>query len=314
MVENILENQPGQRYNMGILGFSKKGQVTLNNHTVVPHRSGVNGCCFPPSPGRMRIHLLLIAALAALAGNSVAAGTDSTSKINQINLGDSLSKVSAANTAASALPDSGLSTPAASADSLAAPQASAPQAQKSPQEDLVNILPKSKNIRAYGWGEYKVGGRCLCCDNLLDGDCIIIHSTNRTEKQKIKQIVDGKTEADTGDKSTYFGDVMEREQDVPVKVIMAEITLKKMVDLWQVTVYTMVDSAKKKSYLTNCELGYYDQFDRLQWAGNYENKENADHITFKMNKPVYTKSILIKVKGGTNRITEVGMFCKTGKE
>jgi hypothetical protein len=181
-------------------------------------------------------------------------------------------------------------------------------------EGLTNIVSTQKNIRAYGWGEYKVGGRCLCCDNLLDGDCIIIHTTNRTDKIRIKQIVDGKTEADTNDKASYFGDVEERERPEPVNLLMAEISLKKMADIYKVIVYTMIDKGKKRSFLSNCELGYYDQFDRLQWAGKAENKGNDDHIAFEMEKPVFTKNILLKVKGGKNRITEVAIFGRNDKK
>jgi hypothetical protein len=170
------------------------------------------------------------------------------------------------------------------------------------------VLITDKTIRAYGWGEYKVMGRCLCCDNALDGDCILIQNTNRTERERIKQIVDGKFLADTNDKSTYFGDVMERERQVPASLIMVEITYKKIRDIYAVTVYTMIDKEKKKSFLSNCELGYYDQFDRLQWAGKAKCKWPDDRITFEMQKPILTKSILLKVKGGKSRITEVGLY------
>jgi hypothetical protein len=175
---------------------------------------------------------------------------------------------------------------------------------------LSNIVLTQKNIRAYGWGEYKVGGRCLCCDNLLDGDCIVIHTTNRTEKERINQIVDGKTAADTNDKSTYFGDIVERERSEPVSLLMAEISIKKRMDVYKVLVYTMVDKEKKKNYLSNCELGYYDQFDRLQWVGKAESKWFDDSIAFEMEKPVFTKSLLLKVRSGKNRITEVAIFGK----
>jgi len=72
---------------------------------------------------------------------------------------------------------------------------------------LTNIVLTDKKIRATGWGEYRVGGHCLCCDNIRDGDCITVLTTNRTDRIRIKQIVDGKIEADTSDKTTYFGDV-----------------------------------------------------------------------------------------------------------
>ena len=173
-----------------------------------------------------------------------------------------------------------------------------------------NLVGKDKTLRAYGWGEYKVGGRCLCCDNFLDGDCIVVHSTNRTERTRIKQIIDGKIIADTSDKSTYYGDVMEREKPEPVSIIMVEISYKKMKNIYAVVVYTMLEEEKKKNFLSNCELGYYDQFDRLQWAGKGESKWPEDHITFEMTKPIFTKSLLLKVKGGTSRITEVDIYGK----
>jgi hypothetical protein len=187
----------------------------------------------------------------------------------------------------------------------------------SPSEDrvsekktLTNIVLTDKSIRAYGWGEYKVGGRCLCCDNFLDGDCIVVHTTNRTERIRIKQVVDGKIEADTNDKSTYFGDVEQRERAEPVSLLMAEITCKKMQDIYKVTVFTMVDKEKNKNYLPECELGYYDRFERLQWVKKKESKGDDDHIAFEMEKPIFTNSILLKVRGGKSKITEVALFSK----
>jgi len=243
-------------------------------------------------------------------------------KINGIPRGDSLSPVSGADRKDSASKNAGaaedslsIKHDAVQGDSLSknrtATGGDSPSKKRGfDTAGLINIVVTQKNIRAYGWGEYKVGGRCLCCDNLLDGDCIIIHTTNRTEKERIQQIVDGKPQADTGDKATYFGDVVERERPEPVSLLMAEITLKKRVDVYKVAVYTMVDKEKKKNYLTNCELGYYDQFDRLQWAGKAESKWSDDFIAFDMEKPVFTKSILLKVKDGKNRITEVAIFTK----
>jgi hypothetical protein len=69
----------------------------------------------------------------------------------------------------------------------------------SENKEPANIVLTDKSIRAYGWGEYKVMGRCLCCDNALDGDCILVQNTNRTERERIKQIVDGKVIADTNE-------------------------------------------------------------------------------------------------------------------
>lgn len=175
---------------------------------------------------------------------------------------------------------------------------------------LSNIVTTTKGIRARGWGEYKVGGRCLCCDNLLDGDCIIVQNTNRTEAVKLKQVVDGIIDIDTSNTETYFGDVTERERPVSVNLLMVEVTLKKAQDIYGVIVYTMVDGKKQRNYLSNCELGYYDQFDRLQWVGKLENEKFDNHITFKMDKPFLSKTVMLRVKGGKNRITEVAIYCK----
>jgi len=182
------------------------------------------------------------------------------------------------------------------------------------KDDLINIVDGAKTIRAKGWGEYRVGGRCLCCDNMLDGDCIIVHSTNKTRKVQIKQIVDGNTRGDPNDKTTYFGDVEERDRPEYVLLIMAEIDLKEFHDIYRVTVYTMVDKKNNKSFLPNCELGYYDQFDRLKWVGKRENKKNEAHITFEMEWPIYTDEIFIKASGGRSRITEVAIFTRGKQE
>lgn len=181
---------------------------------------------------------------------------------------------------------------------------------KKKNREPVNIVLTDKSLRAYGWGEYRVMGRCICCDNSLDGDCILVQNTNRTNRRRIKQIIDGKVLADTSDKSTYFGDVMERENPVPVSQIMIEIQYKKIRDIYAVVVYTMVNEKKKKIFLSDCELGYYDQFDRLQWVGKVTCKWPNDHITFEMQKPILTKNILLKVKGGKSRITEVDIYGK----
>jgi hypothetical protein len=176
---------------------------------------------------------------------------------------------------------------------------------------LTNIVLMDNKIRASGWGEYMVGGHCLCCDNMRSIDCITVNTTNRTDKLRIKQIIDGKTEADTGDNTTYFGDIFEREVTTkPVALLMAEITLPQLQDIYKIIVYTVADSLKKKNVPFNCELGYTDQFDRLQWAGKVENSGHDDHIAFDLEKPIFTKDILLKVKDGRNRITEVAIFTK----
>jgi hypothetical protein len=180
--------------------------------------------------------------------------------------------------------------------------------------DLTNIVLTDKKIRAYGWGEYRVGGHCICCDNMRSADCIAVLTTNRTDKLRIKQITDGKIEADTGDKATYFGDVYERDVTTkPVALLMAEITWNKMRNIYKVLVYFMVDKEKKQGFLPNCELGYTDQFDRLQWAGKVENNK-SDQITFEWEKPIFTKDILLKMKDGRIRITEVAIFAENKKE
>ena len=192
------------------------------------------------------------------------------------------------------------------------PRESRPQKVSSENKGLNNIVLNDKSVRAYGWGEYKVMGRCLCCDNSLDGDCILVQNTNRTNRMRIKQIIDGNIEADTGNPKSYFGNVMERDNPKNVTVLMAEITFKELRDIYEVIVYTMVDKEKMKNYLPNCELGYYDQFDRLQWAGKRESKWSDEYITFQLEKPILTKDILLKVVGGKSRITEVTLLGKEG--
>jgi hypothetical protein len=83
-----------------------------------------------------------------------------------------------------------------------------------------------------------------------------------------------------------------------------------MRDIYAVVVYAMTDEQKKKVFLSECELGYYDQFDRFKWAAKAECKWPDDHITFEMKKPILTKSILLKVQGGKSRITEVDLYGK----
>jgi hypothetical protein len=180
---------------------------------------------------------------------------------------------------------------------------------------MPNIVTTEKGLKAYGWGEYVVGGRCLCCDNSLDGDCIIVQGTNRTDKVRIKQVIDGKAEADTGDKATYFGDVDERENPRPVSIMMIEIDLKKIADIYKVVVYTIADPEKKKNYLPRCEVGYYDQFDRLQWVDKkFEGIPGHDHLDFALDRPILTKTVLLKIKSGKSRVTEVALFGTSYKD
>jgi hypothetical protein len=216
------------------------------------------------------------------------ATSDSTAKENMAAKGDSLSKNKAVVQNESPSKNTGVDT-----------------------KGLTNIVLTEKKIRATGWGEYVVGGHCLCCDNMRSADCITVNTTNRTDKMRLKQIIDGKIEADTGDNTTYFGEIFERDVTTkPVALLMAEITLPQLQEIYRVIVYTVADSLKKKNVIFNCELGYTDQFDRLQWAGKVENNGHDDHITFDLEKPILTKDILLKVQDGRNRITEVAIFTK----
>lgn len=173
-----------------------------------------------------------------------------------------------------------------------------------------NIVVGNKKIRAYGWGEYRVGGRCFCCDNPNDGDCIFVHNIERTNRERIPQIVDGKIEGDISDQSTYFGKVKRREHPEPVDIMIAELSLGKMYEISKVIVYTLKDNKNVFNFLDNCELGYYNQFDRLQWTGMVENKKSGEPITFTMKNPVLTKKLLLKTNSGNNIITEVAIYCE----
>jgi len=172
----------------------------------------------------------------------------------------------------------------------------------------VNIVLENKKIRAYGWGEYRVNGRCLCCDKLNDGDCIYVQTIERTDRERITQIVDGKIEGDTSDKTTYFGGLQKRDLPKPVTLLMAEITLGKMYTISKVIVYTMMNKEKHTNFLSNCELGYYDQFGRLLWVGKKESIQYDEPITFEIENPIFTKMLLLRVDGGKNRITEAAIF------
>lgn len=222
--------------------------------------------------------------------------------------GDSSGVVSASVAAAS--DSASLSVTAAQSNTLSAPTTSTFKTL-----NLTNIALTSKKVRTTGWGEYVVGGHCLCCDNMRSIDCITVQTTNRTDRLRIKQIVDGKIDRDTTDKSTYFGELYEREvQTKPVAVLMAEIVLPKLQDVYKVEVYTVADSLKRKNVPFNCELAYYDQFDRLQWTKKVTNSGKKEIITFEFEKPIFTKSILLKVRDGRNKITEVAVFAEDTKE
>jgi len=175
--------------------------------------------------------------------------------------------------------------------------------------ELVNIAATNKKVRAMGWGEYVVGGRCLCCDNMKSIDCVTVQTRNRTDKLRIKQIVDGKVIRDTSDNATFFGNVFERETVTkPVAILMADITWPKLQDVYKVIVCTVADSLKVKNVPFNCELAYYDQFDRLRWLKKVANSEHAEQIVFDLEKPILTKNILLKIRDGRSKLTEVAIY------
>ncbi len=178
------------------------------------------------------------------------------------------------------------------------------------KSELVNIAKGNRRVRPYGWGEYRVPGTCLCCDNKNDGDCIVVHSIERTNRLRITQILDGKIEGDTSNIRTYFGNLKKRDRPEHVATLMVDISLGKEYEIVKVIVYTMVDKKKHTNFLSNCELGYYDQFNRLQWTGKKENKKYDEPITFEMKNPVLTKKVMLRVKGGKSRITEVAVLCE----
>jgi len=177
------------------------------------------------------------------------------------------------------------------------------------KSELVNIVLGNRRVRPYGWGEYRVAGTCLCCDNKNDGDCIVVHSIERTNRMRISQIIDGKIEGDTSNIRTYFGDLRKRDKPEHVSLLMVDIPLGKMYEIRKVIVHTMMDKEKRTNFLSNCEFGYYDQFSRLQWMGKKESKKYDEPITFEMENPVLTNKIMLRVKGGKNIITEVAILC-----
>jgi hypothetical protein len=243
------------------------------------------------------------------------AQVDSLSKIKHLSSpGDSSGKIAATVTAADS------SSLAQSTDSLSVQEPKsislpAPTTTAFKNLVLTNVALTLKKVRTTGWGEYVVGGHCLCCDNMRSIDCITVQTTNRTDKLRIKQIVDGKIDRDTADNTTYFGELYEREmQTKPVAILMAEITMPKLQEVYKVLVYTVADSLKRKNVPFNCELAYYDQFDRLQWTTNVANCGKSEVITFEFEKPILTKSILLKVRDGRNKITEVAVFAEDTKE
>lgn len=286
MVKDIFKDKQGQWRDLGKLGAPKEGQVTVE----FPFKKA--------SLSRLGTVLCIVTVVLVLALLEAAAQEGSMSKIKGVPPADSGTAKIPDSLSKSMTGDSAAKVPVAKDARLGT-------------IDLSNIVVTEKKIRAIGWGEYVVGGHCLCCDNMRSADCITVNTTNRTDKVRIKQVLDGTINADTADNATYFGNIYEREMPTkPVALLMAEITLPKFQDIYKVTVYTVKDSLKKKNVVFNCELGYTDQFDRLQWAKKVESSGHEDHITFDLEKPVFTKDILLKVNDGRNRITEVALFAK----
>jgi hypothetical protein len=256
-----------------------------------------------PAQGNSLLKIQGLAQGDSLSKNSDTAHKDSLAKNSGMAQGDSLSK----------------NSDMAQRDSLAKKNVGSQKDSLSKNSGienggLTNIVPGNKKIRAYGWGEYRVVGRCLCCDNTNDGDCIRVHNIERTDRERIPQIVDGKIEGDTSDNTTYFGDLRKRDRPEPATMLMVDISLGKMYEIRKVIVYTMMDKEKHTNFLSNCEFGYYDQFSRLQWTGKVDGKKYDEPITIEMENPVLTKAIMLKVLGGKSRITEVAIFIGNKKE
>jgi len=73
-------------------------------------------------------------------------------------------------------------------------------------------------------------------------------------------------------------------------------------------VYTIIDEEKKKNYLTNCELGYYDQFSRLQWVEKQDKERFDEPIIFDFKTALSTDKLLLRIKGGKNIVTEIALL------
>ena len=242
-------------------------------------------------------------------------GTDSMATGNtQQTSGDSATGVSGAPPEEAAAPAEDMSAP----EETSAPvlETAVPATARLRNIDLVNITIKNKKMRVSGWGEYVVGGHCLCCDNMKSIDCVSVQTRNRTDKLKIRQVIDGRIVRDTSDEKTFFGNVFERENPTrPVAVLMTDISWKKMQDVYKVIVYTVADSLKTKNVSFNCQLGYYDQFDRLRWVNKVDNSGHDEQIVFDLEKPMLTKNLLLQIRDGRNKLTEVAIFgMKAGTE
>ncbi len=176
-------------------------------------------------------------------------------------------------------------------------------------EDFYNNLTQTlENIRVEGWGEYRSAGKCLCCDNILDGDCIVIGNVERTEKLNIPQVIDGIKSQITNDDASYFGELKRRDDLRLVTQLYLKITLPLEQEISKIILWTQKKDGR--SCLTNCEVAYVDQFDRINWIYKVENNRFNDFISFDFKKPVPTKCVLLKIIGGNSRVTEVDIFSK----
>jgi hypothetical protein len=171
---------------------------------------------------------------------------------------------------------------------------------------VVSLNETIKRIKARGWGEYRVAGKCLCCDNMLDGDCVVIANTERTKKSRIPQIVDGKKPLLSDNREEFFGELLQRDEKKYATYLYINIKLPEEHEIRKIVVWTHIK--EKKSLLSNCEVGYVDQFGRLCWIDKFQDNKFDNFISFAFTKPVTTKEIMLRVKDGRNRITEVEMF------
>jgi len=172
--------------------------------------------------------------------------------------------------------------------------------------DELNLLETTKRMRARGWGEYRAAGRCLCCDNIRDGDCIIIGNVERTERLLIPQVVDGVRTPPDDSPEAYFGEVAQRGTKKLVSELYAQVDLPSPRVVTRVVVWTMRRDGKP--LLSNAEVGYVDRFERIQWAAARDGNRDREFIELPFPKPVTTKSILVRVVGGASRITEVEVY------
>lgn len=170
---------------------------------------------------------------------------------------------------------------------------------------LVNLTKTVKGIKAEGWGEYKGAGRCLCCDNILDGDCVSIDNIERTEKQRLPQIMDGNEYGDDQDEKSFFGNVKKRKEDKYVSYMYVKIMLPREKGISKVIVFGV--KRKNRFALTNCELGYIDQFDRLKWLEKIDDNTGR-YMVFDLDPVITVKNIMLRIKGGQSKLAEVQLF------